>query len=373
MKIAIEAQRIFRKNKHGMDFVALEMIRKLQIIDKKNQYYIIVAPGEDECLTPSPNFKIIKLNCPTYILWEQIALPQKIKKIRPDILHCTSNTAPLSIGKTNLIVTLHDIIYLEKKQGKSKSLYQTLGWHYRKLIVPRILHKCKYIITVSEFERQRIMEKLSFINPEKLFAIYNGYSKHFSPVKDYKRTTSKYTVEDGYILFLGNTDPKKNTEGVIKAYAIYLEKSTKKKSLLILDIKGNYIDDIIEKNNITKIKPHITTCGYIKNTDLPAIYSGASFFLYPSLRESFGIPILESMACGTPVITSETSAMKEIAGSRGICINPYNENDIAENMLKLEEDKELYKKQTAYGLERVKIFTWENTAKKVLEIYNRKK
>ena len=95
MKIAIEAQRIFRTNKHGMDFVALESIRELQKIDHENEYFIFVTPGEDRCLEESENVHIIELKCPTYPLWEQVALPRAVKKIMPDLLHCTSNTAPL--------------------------------------------------------------------------------------------------------------------------------------------------------------------------------------------------------------------------------------------------------------------------------------
>lgn len=114
MKIAIEAQRIFRTNKHGMDFVALETIRELQKIDHENEYFIFVAPGEDRCLEESENVHIIELKCPTYPLWEQVALPRAVKKIMPDLLHCTSNTAPLQCP-VPLILTLHDIIYLEKR------------------------------------------------------------------------------------------------------------------------------------------------------------------------------------------------------------------------------------------------------------------
>ena len=95
MKIAIEAQRIFRANKHGMDFVALESIRELQKIDHENEYFIFVTPGEDRCLKESENVHIIELKCPTYPLWEQVALPRAVKKITPDLLHCTSNTTPL--------------------------------------------------------------------------------------------------------------------------------------------------------------------------------------------------------------------------------------------------------------------------------------
>lgn len=110
MKIAIEAQRIFRPNKHGMDFVVLETVRELQKIDKENEYFIFVSPGTDHCLGETDNVHIIEVKCPTYPLWEQWALPRAINKCKPDLLHCTSNTAPLRI-QVPLILTLHDIIF----------------------------------------------------------------------------------------------------------------------------------------------------------------------------------------------------------------------------------------------------------------------
>lgn len=142
MKIAIEAQRIFRPNKHGMDFVVLETVRELQKIDKENEYFIFVSPGTDHCLGETDNVHIIEVKCPTYPLWEQWALPRAINKCKPDLLHCTSNTAPLRI-QVPLILTLHDIIFLENRQGSSKSLYQNMGRCYRRLVVPRILPKCR--------------------------------------------------------------------------------------------------------------------------------------------------------------------------------------------------------------------------------------
>lgn len=118
MRIAIEAQRIFRQKKHGMDFVALETIRRLQAMDTDNEYFIMVAPGPDHCLEESPNVRIVEVKCPTYPLWEQAALPLALKKIKPDILHCTSNTAPVFCN-TPLILTLHDIIFIENDRDKT--------------------------------------------------------------------------------------------------------------------------------------------------------------------------------------------------------------------------------------------------------------
>lgn len=370
MKIAIEAQRIFRINKHGMDFVALETIREIQTLDKKNEYYIFVAPGDDKCLEESENMKIIELRAfGGYPIWEQVALPLAINKIDPDIVHCTSNTAPLFL-KQKLIVTLHDIIFLEKKAQKNKSLYQNLGRLYRRLIVPKIISKASKVITVSEFECTRIKDFLN-LKEDKISYIHNGYNKHFTKKDNPKDIYKKYIDQDNYIFFLGNTDPKKNTDLTLCAYAKYIEKSNNKNisCLLIADLKESTIDELLKINNIEWIKPFIYYPGYIPNVDLPYIYSGAKLFLYPSLRESFGIPILEAMACGTPIITSNTSAIPEIAGSGAILVDPKNIDILSDKIFLLLNNQESREKQIEYGLGRVKLFSWGKTASELIRLY----
>ena len=367
MKIAIEAQRIFRPNKHGMDFVALETIRELQKIDHENEYFIFVSPGPDHCLNDSDNMHIVELRCPSYPLWEQVALPRAVARVRPDLLHCTSNTAPVKCP-VPLVLTLHDIIFLEKRQSSSRSLYQEMGWHYRRLVVPRILSECRKIITVSNFECNRIREALN-LPKDRLTAVYNGYSPHFRQMPPAPEIVHKYVPSDDYLFFLGNTDPKKNTPRVLKAYGLYLRQSKHKRPLLIADLKEEAIDGILSAEGIKEVKPYLSCPGYIPNADLAALYNGAFAFLYPSLRESFGIPMLESMACGTPVIAGNTSAMPEIAGEGALLADPLDENDIARKILLLEEDDTFYQQQVDYGLERVKLFSWRKSAEALLKIY----
>lgn len=367
MKIAIEAQRIFRPNKHGMDFVALETIRELQKIDHENEYFIFVSPGPDHCLNESDNMHIVELRCPSYPLWEQVALPRAVVRVRPDLLHCTSNTAPVKCP-VPLVLTLHDIIFLEKRQSSSRSLYQEMGWHYRRLVVPRILSECRKIITVSNFECNRIREALN-LPKDRLTAVYNGYSPHFRQMPPAPEIVHKYIPSDDYLFFLGNTDPKKNTPRVLKAYGLYLRQSKHKRPLLIADLKEEAIDGILSAEGIKEVKPYLSFPGYIPNADLAALYNGAFAFLYPSLRESFGIPMLESMACGTPVIAGNTSAMPEIAGEGALLADPLDENDIARKILLLEEDDTFYQQQVDYGLERVKLFSWRKSAEALLKIY----
>ena len=306
MRIGIEAQRIFRKNKHGMDFVVLQEIKELQKMDTPHEYFVFVKPGVDRCIESSEHVHFIEVNCPSYPLWEQWALPHAARKAGVDILHCTSNTAPIWCD-IPLVLTLHDIIFLEPRDKKNKSLYQNLGYFYRRWDVPRILKKCRRIITVSDFELGNIKQKLQ-LPDSQLKMIYNGYNEWFRPIESDKQQYRKYIADAGYFFFLGNTDPKKNTERTLVAYAKYLEQSEVKRPLLMADLDQEYLNGIIERNGIEAIRDHIVMPGYIINSDLPYIYNNAFAFLYTSLRESFGIPLLEAMACGTPVITSNKSS-----------------------------------------------------------------
>lgn len=367
MRIGIEAQRIFRKNKHGMDFVVLQEIKELQKMDTPHEYFVFVKPGVDRCIESSEHVHIIEVNCPSYPLWEQWALPCAARKAGVDILHCTSNTAPIWCD-IPLVLTLHDIIFLEPRDKKNKSLYQNLGYFYRRWNVPRILKKCRRIITVSDFELGNIKQKLQ-LPDSQLKMIYNGYNEWFRPIESDKQQYRKYIADAGYFFFLGNTDPKKNTERTLVAYAKYMELSEVKRPLLMADLDQEYLNGIIERNGIEAIRDHIVMPGYIINSDLPYIYNNAFAFLYTSLRESFGIPLLEAMACGTPVITSNKSSMPEIAGHDAILINPESSDEIALKMLQLERDTDFYQRQKAVGLERAKLFSWRKTTENLLRLY----
>lgn len=373
MKIGIEAQRIFRPDKHGMDFVILEVLLQLQQMDNDNEYFVFVAPGQDHCIDSTERMHIIELSCPAYPLWEQWALPKAVRKAGVDLLHCTSNTAPLHCP-VPLILTLHDIIYLNSEKSKGMSYYQQMGWYYRRWNVPRIVDKCRRIITVSDTERANIVQKFPRIN-NRISVVRNGYSDCYQPLPDEKvyAITQKYLPDDHYYLFLGNTDPRKNLEGVLQAYNNYLNQSRCRLKLVITGLKQNYVESMLADMNIKNCASQIVYTGYVPGADLPALYNGAFAFLCPSLLEGFGIPVLEAMACGTPVITSNCSSLPEVAGLGGLLVNPFIPQEITHMMILLETDTELYRNQVNYGLKRVEQFSWKITAESYLKLYEEMK
>lgn len=371
MKIGIEAQRIFRKKKHGMEVVTIELINHLQKIDKENEYIIFVKDGEDrECIKETENFKIRIVPGITYPDWEQIHLPRAIKRENLDLIHFTSNTASV-FTTIPIVLTLHDIIYLESISF-SGTHYQNIGNIYRRLIVPKIVNKSKAIITVSEYEKERIDQHFSFEN-DKVKVVYNAKDSAFKKVNDedlLNRIREKYNFPDNFILFLGNTAPKKNSDRLIRAYARYVEKSESPLPLVVLDLPRPYIVNILKELGMEKIDNQIITKDYISHNDLLVVYNLATIFIYPSLRESFGLPIIEAMACGTPVITSNTSAMPEVAGNAALLANPYDIEDMAEKIHSLATNEHLLQSLIEKGYKRSEDFSWERTANKVLEIYN---
>lgn len=371
MRIGIEAQRLFREKKHGLEIVALEIIRHLQVIDKVNEYVVFVRKDVDnKCIHETPNFKIVEIEAGSFPEWEQIKLPQAIKKEKIDLLHCTANTAPL-FTLVPIILTLHDIIFLEETKLRG-NYYQNIGNIYRSLIVGKVIKKIKKVLTVSNSEKILILKHLK-IEPSKLRVVYNGVDGAFRKIEkpETEFIKSKYKLPDEFILFFGNSAQKKNSEETIKGYIQYFQNGNRPKlPLIIAGAFEEYLQNILHKiNPPTEVASQIKSIGYIPFSEQPAIYNLASLFLYTSKRESFGLPILESMACGTPVITSQTSSMPEIASSAALLINPNDHVSIGSGISKILENSDFRESLITAGYQRASQFKWENTVKELLNIY----
>ena len=372
MKIGIEGQRLFRKKKHGMDIVALELIRRLPELDPSNEYVIFVKDDEDKtCIQESANMRIKVLPATSYPWWEQVLLPRAAGEEGCDLLHCTSNTAPV-VSRIPLITTIHDIIYLEKVTlfAKGGTNYQRFGNMYRRFVVPPVAHKSCTVVTVSEFEKHNIQEVLKL--GDKLRVIYNGVGTHFKKITDPNellRARKTYNLPDRFIFFLGNTDPKKNTGNVLKAFALYKQKHDDDLYLVMPDYDETALQELLRQTVKPDIRSHIIMTGYVPNEELPSIINQCILMLYPSLRESFGIPILEGMACGVPVITSNSSSMPEIAGDAAIQIEPTDPQAIMHAIERIISNPVLAASLSAKGIQRAEQFSWNIMAESYIALY----
>ena len=375
MRIGIEAQRLFRPHKHGMDRAALELILHLQIIDKVNDYFIFVKPDQDATVIESTkNFQIVEVAGGPYPFWEQFKLPRIAKLYNCDILHCTSNTAPF-FKQVPLITTLHDIIYMEgsllKLLTNKASLYQKLGNLYRRIIVRNVVRNSCCLITVSNFEKYNIINFFKLKNKD-IRTVYNGVSEKFTNIIDTyhaARVQRTHKLPEEYILHISNKDPRKNTKNVLKAYREYLKRTSNTHKLLLLGCTEACLKSMLMDIGAMDIYKEIRVMGYVLDEDLPVLYQLSKLFLFPSLREGFGIPIIEAMACGVPVITSNTSSMPEVAGNAAHLINPNKTEALYKGMLKILTDDVYKKKLIEKGLIQSKRFTWNRMASQVLDQY----
>ncbi len=367
MRIGIEAQRIFRAKKHGMDIFALELIRNLQALDKENEYLIFVKDGPDkDCLQETDNFKIVIVPGFLYPIWEQVFLPLAVKKYQLDVLHCTANTAPL-LSNAKTLITLHDIIYLSKAfQGGSA--YQAFGSIYRKWVVPSVVKKAGSIVTVSNYEEATINSQLPYIS-DRLEVIYNGVNDRFFEEDVASSNDLNIDLPERYIFFLGNTAPKKNMKNVLRAYDLHCQQEASPLPLVVAETDESTLTGYLNELGLDALKDKIIPTGYVPHHLLPILYRRATVFLYPSLRESFGIPIIEAMACNTPVITSNTSSMPEVAGDAAMLIDPTMPEEIADAIASILHDQGLAAQLQSKGSARARDFQWSAAARRYRELY----
>ncbi|KAB2814838.1 glycosyltransferase family 4 protein [Phaeocystidibacter luteus] len=369
-RIGIEAQRIMRKDKHGMDMVVINQIKQLMAHKPEGfEFFIYINGVRNKTEWPDVEGFHWRSFEASYPVWEQNWLPKAASEDNLDLLHCTSNTAPV-YGETPLAVTVHDIIYYDIYPlfAKGFTPYQRFGNMYRRWNVKRVIKKAKWVATVSNFEAKRIANRFPKVEG-KLHTLYNAVSDSFKPapkeVCDTLRSTNN--LLEPFFLFLGNTDPKKNTAGALKAFALAL-KDVPDMKMVVADLDEQFIRKVLG-SDADRVMENIKAVGYIPNEELHVWMTSARFFLYPSLRESFGIPIIEGMASGTPVITSNTTCMPEVSGGAAPLINPSDPSEIAEVMLNLWSDPEERQKWIAKGLERAKVFSWQENVKQLLELY----
>ncbi|MBO0935556.1 glycosyltransferase family 4 protein [Fibrella sp. HMF5335] len=381
MRIGFEAQRLLRSHKHGMDIVALETLHALAE-HAEHELVVFTKPAPKTAtavqntsksspneLPASPNVSVVELTGP-YPVWEQMALPNALPGQRLDVLHCTANTAPLR-SSVPVVLTLHDIIFLEKAVVGG-TWYQRFGNVYRRWNVPRVVKTSARILTVSHYERQRIIDHLG-VDPARVTTVHNAVSRQFRVITDPEiltRVRAQYALPEQFIFFLGNPDPKKNVPNVLRALLLMKQRRQLTLPVVIANVTSAYVQDVLAQIDGQILTEDIILCGYIPNTVLPVVYNLAGVFLCPSLRESFGLPILEAMACGTPVLTASTSAMPEVAGEAALLANPASPDDMAQQLNRLLTDAALCHDLRQRGLARAALFSWQNTAKQLLTIYD---
>lgn len=290
-------------------------------------------------------------------VWEQFLLPHR--KNKDDILWSPTNTGPAYAA--NHVITLHDIGVFPHPEWFAKKYVR-----WKRTLIPRMAHHARGILTVSRFSRKIICRHLH-IDPKKVKVVYNGVdTDRFKPADKahINRIYTKYDITPPYLLGLGSLDPRKNFSALTKAWKRCLEQEHLTDYRLVI-AGGSHA-------TLGKFKTEATAntvqfLGYVEDADLPALYSGAQGFLFPSLFEGFGLPVLEAMACGTPVVTSAGSALDEVAGDAALKVNPKNIDSIKKGIMELVESPSLRTSLIERGLERAGLFDWDQAAKSIYQ------
>ena len=293
---------------------------------------------------------------------------------RVDLLHCPANTAPLVLAKrVKLVLTIHDVMYmfLASVLGESPSLYQRLGRFYRRLVVPLAARQATAIVTDSYNSRQDVMKYLG-VEKDKLQVVREAPNSACRLTPEPTTLTAvraKYALQRPFILALAAVDPRKNTARIAEAYALFRKQVTRCYQLALVGLTPAGQRHFQHLAQTLGLADEVITAGFVPDEDLVSLYNAAEALLYPSLYEGFGLPVLEAMACGTPVISSKSSSIPEIAGDAALLINPTDTEALARAMVQLSSDQELRNDLIARGYKQAAKFSWAKAAEEMLAVY----
>jgi glycosyltransferase involved in cell wall biosynthesis len=285
-------------------------------------------------------------------VWEQINVPRQVGK---KLLWSPSNTGPLLIQRQ--VLSLHDLAVIDHPEWFTTSfatVYQFL--------LPSLARRVRKIITMSQFSKNRIVERFG-ICEENIVVIHEAADRRFYPCQHevVKETWERMNVPGGpYLLAVGSLEPRKNLARLLKAWEIAHTRIPQEVCLVIAGAKNS--SSVFKNISLGNLPPRVHMAGYVPDQHLPALYSGAIALIYPSLYEGFGLPPLEAMACGTPVIVSNNTSLPEVVGEAGILINPYSEEEIASAIQRIVSDSSLHQVLSQKGLERAGQYSWDRAA-----------
>jgi len=368
MRIGIDATALPPQPVGAGNYI-IQLIRAL-VAENFNDQLVIFAQEKGLELIDLPSdssidWQIVQDSSPgSRLIWEQTVLPSLARKTRIDLLHSLHYTKPLRLTCAS-VVTFHDMTYY---------LYPQLHTRTRRLVFPTAIRisarQSDAIITVSESTRLDAIRLLS-IAPEKIITTQLGVDSSFRVINDIEVTqqvAAKYNLPEKFLLYLGTIEPRKNLPVLIRSYKILVDGGTAHKLVLVGKFGWMYQEvlDLVKELNLQDL---VSFTGYVPQEDLPLVYNLASLFVYPTVYEGFGLPALEAMACGVPVITSQIASLPEIVGDAGLLIPVDDVAALHSAMSLVLEDNQLREKLIRDGLKRSKKFSWERTAQLTQQVY----
>lgn len=370
MTIGFDASRAQLGERAGPENYTYNLLRELLRIDQDNFYRLYIQPPVSNFLStfrlqPSNNFELIPIGWPR--LWTQGGLAFECFIRPPDVLFVPAHTIPvIRRPKLKTVVTVHDVGF-----QKFLEQYQYRWWRlYGGRISNYAARAATHVIAVSESTKRDLIENLQ-VKPSKITVIYEGVSheifrQQFNNLA-MEQLRRKYNINGKYLLFVGTVQPRKNLVRLIEAFQRTLHSPNPPNSLTIVGKRGWLADEIYAAPKKFGVEDRVKFLGYVPTDDVISLMNGAAAFVFPSLYEGFGLPVLEAMACGCPVVTSNISSLPEVAGEAGILVDPHSVEDIARGItevLRLDENQR--RALIEKGIKQARKFTWEKTARETL-------
>ncbi|HET6454025.1 MAG TPA: glycosyltransferase family 1 protein [Armatimonadota bacterium] len=299
------------------------------------------------------------------IAWEQIVLPFLLRKHQLDVLHSPMHVLP-GICPVRSVVTVLDLAFMRHPET-----YPRRQRKYLEFATKRAVRKANAVIAISENTRRDVIE--AFKVPEsRVLTTPLGVDESFGPAPKVRieETRRRYGMGEQSLLYVGTLEPRKNIAMLLAAFGQVRTDFEQPCELVLAGGKGWFYDEIFRLVESLGLRNHVRFTGYVRKEDLPVLYSAAAVFVYPSLYEGFGLPPLEAMACGTPVITSNASSLPEVVGDAGIMVDPHDAQALAEAILRVMRDPDLRQEMSEKGIERAKQFSWQQTARLTLQAYH---
>lgn len=367
MKIGIDARCLMSSNYSGVSWYAFNLLQSLFELDKKNSYFLFYnnsRPVEMPKLGGA-NVRYVGFKYPNKLLNSGFGLfnNPKIDRMLGGVdkfFMPNMNFSAFSSSCKN-IITVHDLSYLRYPQFWT---LKSRAWH-KALLFKRVIQNADAVIAVSRSTKKDLIDLLA-INEKKIKVIYEGVEEKFRPVvnnTELSRVRKKYKLPESFVLYLGTLEPRKNVEGIIEAY----NKLSVKQSLIIGGGEGwkyDKIKKLVDKNDRIKL------IGYVDECDKRGLYTLADLLIYPSYYEGFGLPPIEAMACGTPVIAGSNSSQVEVVGEAGVLVDPYNLNEVALAMDYILKNDVVRSSIREAGFINAKRFNWHKTAEETLKLFS---
>ena len=364
MRIAIDARKL---RDYGIGTYVRNLLRHLSRIDSTTEYVLLCRPADSEMVEElGRNFRAIAEPTPAYSVREQFTIPMDLRREGVDLFHAPHYVLP-PLTPCPSVVTIHDCIHLRFPQY----LPSRLAYAYARGSLWIAAHRSARILTVSEASKRDI--RRYFRVPErKIAVIYNAIDERFAEIptpQEIERVRERYQLNDPYVLYAGNIKPHKNLERLIEAFYALRRRGFEQVKLLIIGDEISKYATLRRAVHRHKLHKHVRFFGFVPDQTLAILYRLAKVFVFPSLYEGFGLPPLEAMASGTPVITSNVSSLPEVVGDAALLIDPYEPDALADAMARVLTDSTLQEDLRRKGFARVREFSWERSVRRVREIY----